>query len=77
MEKAKTERARCVFEVKDTADGGFWVMLNIDRPGIGLPSDGFLGFEFRQKMTMKEADDFGALLNRTLKDVSLTTFLKP
>ncbi len=74
MSDSKTERARCVFEVKDYSDGTFWVMMNLDRQGLELPGEGFLGFEFARKMNMKEADEFADLLNRTIKDVSLTTF---
>jgi hypothetical protein len=48
-------------------------MLNLDND-IGLPGQGFLGMEFKKKMTMKEADAFAASLRETLGIVSLTTF---
>jgi hypothetical protein len=66
MEYAHTKHAGCVFEVKDRPDGTFWLTLSIDGPGIGIRGNGFIGLEFRRKLTMREADDFAAMLNREI-----------
>jgi hypothetical protein len=76
MSQAVTENADCTFETKDYSDGTFWIYTNIEKPGLPTIGKGsFIGFHFRKKMTMKEADDFARLLREKIGGVSLTKFL--
>ena len=72
MTEGHTDVTDCLFEVKDRSDGTFWIMVNPYKPGLPILENGFIGFEFREKMTMKEADDFARLLHEKIKSVSYT-----
>jgi hypothetical protein len=74
MTKTTTERTGCFFETKDGDDGTFWITVSFDKPGLPTIGNGFIGFEFRKKMTVKEADDFSRLLRDTLGEISITRF---
>ncbi len=74
MTESRTDHARCVFEVKDNADGTFWLMLNVAKPGLPIIENGFVGFELKKKLSKREADDLARLLNENIDEVSCTTF---
>jgi hypothetical protein len=72
---ATTEHSNLVFELKEYSNGEPWLMLAFDEPGLScVKGNDFLGLEFRDSVTFKEAEEFRSLLHKMVKGMSLTRF---
>jgi hypothetical protein len=74
MRESKTERANCVFAVKEFADGKPWIMLERSGEGLEVLGDGYIGFELKEGTTLQEAEDLAATLCKSISTVSYTSF---
>lgn len=70
---AKTERADCLFTVKEFGDGTPWIMLELQRsPGLRAIGDGFLGLDLKEGTDIREAEEIARYLNRVVETISHT-----
>lgn len=76
-DRAETHRARVVFTIAEYGDGTPWIMLKPREQTLPVlqRGDGFLGLEFRNGVTMEEAQRFVEEMRRMLTAVTHTHFL--
>lgn len=72
-EEGHTDATEFLPEVQDREDGTFCITLNPYYPSLPILEDGLIGLEFRDKVSMKEADDFAKLFHKMIKSISYTT----
>jgi hypothetical protein len=70
---ATTEHSDVVFELKEDSVGTPWLMVNFDKPGLScVQGNDFIGFRFRETVTMEQAKEFRSLLHKMVKEMTLT-----
>jgi hypothetical protein len=77
MTQAKTEHAVSYFRACEGADGTPWIICEPQGDTkIAALSEGFIGFELRPGMSLREAEKLAELLRGEITNVSVTTFNK-
>jgi hypothetical protein len=74
MTKAHTDSAENRWEVKEGADGTPWIIMHPYEPSPPIFQNSFIGFEFKHKTSLSDAEEFARLLNEKLGGVLVTTF---
>jgi hypothetical protein len=62
MVQSNTDRARYVFAVKEFGDGTPWIVLERSGKGLAVLGDGFIAFELREGISLKEAEKLSGTL---------------
>ena len=76
MVQSNTDRARYVFAVKEFGDGTPWIVLERSGKGLAVLGDGFMGFELKEGISLKDAEKLAELLRDGIATVSYTSFQK-
>jgi hypothetical protein len=71
-EEGHTDVTDFLPEIHDREDGTFWITLNPYYASLPILENGFIGFEFRHKMSMTEAHEFVKLFHEKIKSISYT-----
>lgn len=72
--KARTERSRVGFSVKEFADGTPWIMLDQSPKDMPSLKDAFIGFDLPKGATLAKAQQISDFMNEHLMNVSVTIF---
>jgi hypothetical protein len=71
---AKTDYSPCTFTVKEFGDGTPWIMCEVDKPGIPALDNGFIGFRFRERVSIERAQKVADTLHDQFEGISHTHF---
>lgn len=72
--KAKTDFSPCTFTVKEFGDGTPWIMCEFYKPGIPALENGHIGFRFRERVTIEEAQEVASRMRDDFEGISHTHF---
>ena len=76
MSESDTERAHYMFTVKEFGDGTPWIMLEQSGKGLASFRDGFVGFDLKEGISLREAERLAQLLTDSISAISYTTFTR-
>jgi hypothetical protein len=76
MDQSHTERGNYVFAVKEFGDGTPWIMLEPSGERLNVLGNGFLGFDLRHGVAIKDAERLAELLRQMVLSVSFTSLTK-
>jgi len=72
--KARTERSRVGFSVKEFSDGTPWIMLDQSSKDMPSLNHAFIGFDLPEGTTLDKAQQISNFMNEHLRNVSMTIF---